>query len=129
MTQYSKPIPEHHQIIMPYLIVEGAANLIRFLQAAFDGEVMHQEDRSEGVIMHAEVKIADCTVMMADATKDFKAMPANLYIYVGDTDASYQKAIEAGGITIREPYDESYGARAAGVQDPVGNVWWLATLK
>ena len=54
-------------------------------------------------------------------------MPGSRYLYVPDTDAVYQKAVQAGGTSVMEPADQFYGDRNAGVKDPVGNVWWIAT--
>jgi uncharacterized glyoxalase superfamily protein PhnB len=54
-------------------------------------------------------------------------MPASLYLYVQDTDATYRQAMAAGGLSVMEPMTHFYGDRNAGVKDPSGNVWWIAT--
>jgi len=56
-------------------------------------------------------------------------MPTVLYLYVDDTDATYQRALEAGATSLMEPADQFYGDRNAGVEDPTGNHWWIATHK
>jgi uncharacterized glyoxalase superfamily protein PhnB len=56
-----------------------------------------------------------------------KPMPSCIYLYVQDTDAAYKKALQAGGLSLLEPADQFYGDRNAGVQDPAGNQWWIAT--
>ncbi len=65
--------------------------------------------------------------MLGEASGQWKPRPSTLYLYVNDTDATYHRAIEAGATSLKEPVNEFYGDRAAGVQDPVGNFWWIAT--
>ena len=129
MTTSKLHMAEGHQTVMPYLIVSGAENLIDFLKEAFDAEERLQIPRSENTIMHAEVMIGGSTIMLADSTSEYQPAPTNLYIYVDDTDKRYAQALTAGAVSVREPFDEEYGARTAGVKDRVGNTWWLATLK
>ncbi|HEY5919270.1 MAG TPA: VOC family protein, partial [Chryseolinea sp.] len=81
-----------------------------------------------GKIMHATVQIGDSLVMVADVMTGTEPMPAMLYLYVDDVDAVYRQAINvAGTSSLREPVDEFYGDRSAGVKDEWGNQWWLAT--
>jgi uncharacterized glyoxalase superfamily protein PhnB len=122
-----KPIPEGYHAITPYLTVEGASRLIEFLEQAFQAETRFQMPDADGRIRHAELRIGDSMVMIAEAHGPWKAMPASLYLYVPDTDAFYRRAIEAGGTSILEPADQFYGDRNAGVKDPSGNIWYLAT--
>ena len=77
--------------------------------------------------MHAEVKLGDSFIMMGEPMGEFKAMPASLYLYVPDTDATYARVIKAGGTSIMEPADQFYGDRNAGVKDTSGNHWWIGT--
>jgi PhnB protein len=82
--------------------------------------------------MNAELRIGDSMVMMGEAPKgiaDLKIMTSMLYMYVIDPDSVYERAIEAGGKTIREPADQIYGDRVGAVEDPCGNQWWIATRK
>ncbi len=73
------------------------------------------------------MKIGDSIIMMGEAAGQWKPLPSMLYVYVPDTDATYQRALQAGGRTLREPRDEFYGDRTAGVEDPCGNQWWIGT--
>jgi PhnB protein len=83
-----------------------------------------------GKVMHATVQIGDCQIMVADAMDPTqKAMPTMLYLYVDDVDAAYRQALEANGTSLREPVDEFYGDRSAGIKDEWNNQWWLATHK
>jgi uncharacterized glyoxalase superfamily protein PhnB len=122
-----KPIPEGYHTVTPYLILQGAAQLIDFLKQAFDAEEILRMAQPDGTITHAEVKIGDSRMMMSEATGDFKPMPAMLHLYVEDMDAVYRQALQAGATSLREPEDQFYGDRTGGVQDSSGNQWWLAT--
>jgi PhnB protein len=125
-----KPIPEGYHAITPYLTVKGAAKVIDFLKKAFGAELTHEPfKRPDGAIMHAEVKIADSRVMIADESDYAKAMPSALYLYVPNVDATYQQAVKAGGESIMEPMDMFYGDRSGCVKDPAGNQWNIATHK
>jgi PhnB protein len=104
------PIPAGHHTVTPYLIVRDALRVIDFLQRAFDAEITHPPlKRPDGTIMHAEVKIGDSRVMIAEESQMAKAAPSSLYLYVADVDSVYRQAIEAGGKTIMEPMDMFYG--------------------
>lgn len=123
-----RPIPEGYHSITPYLMVSGAAKLIEFLKTAFGAQETHPPTTGpDGGIMHAEVRIGDSIVMMGEPMGKFPEMPGSLYLYVTDTDASYQSALKAGATSLMEPADQFYGDRSAGVKDPHGNVWWIGT--
>jgi PhnB protein len=122
-----KPIPEGYRSVTPYLVVQGTATLIDFLKQAFDAQELMRMPAPDGSIMHAEVRIGDSTLMMGDARGQMKPMPSTLYLYVHDADATYKRALQAGATSTMEPADQFYGDRSAGVVDPVGNHWWIAT--
>ena len=123
-----KSIPEGYHTVTPYLVVPGVAKLIEFLKQAFGAVQSHPPtSRPDGTIMHAEMKIGDSFIMMGEPMGEFKAMPASLYLYVPDTDATYARAIKAGATSIMEPADQFYGDRNAGVKDASGNQWWIAS--
>jgi uncharacterized glyoxalase superfamily protein PhnB len=122
-----KPKPDGYSTVTPYIIVNDAGSVIDFAKQAFGAtERMRQLDDS-GRVMHAEISIGDSVVMIGEASEHFSRMPATLHLYVPDSDATYQKAIAAGGKSLREPRTEFYGDRMAGVEDSQGNQWWLAT--
>jgi PhnB protein len=122
-----KPIPDGYHTITPYLTVEGVASLIEYLQRAFDAKELFRMATPDGTVRHAEIEIGDSRVMLGEASGEWKPRPATLYLYVTDTDSLYQQAMKAGGKSLREPTNEFYGDRSAGVQDPAGNMWWIAT--
>jgi PhnB protein len=119
--------PDGYHTVTPYLVANGVPKLIEFLQQAFGAEEISRHTNPDGSITHAEVKIGDSRVMMGEASEQWKAMPSMLHLYVEDTDATYKRALEAGATSVREPADQFYGDRSAGVQDHSGNQWWLAT--
>jgi uncharacterized glyoxalase superfamily protein PhnB len=122
-----KPIPDGYHTLTPYLVVQGAAKLLAFLQQAFDATELHRMVRPDGTIADAEAKVGDSRIMVNDAREGVPPMPTMFYVYVPDTDAVYQRALAAGGVSLMAPTDMYYGDRNAGVQDPVGNQWWIAT--
>jgi uncharacterized glyoxalase superfamily protein PhnB len=122
-----RPIPEGFHTVTPYVVVSGASKLIDFLKQAFDAREVHRMARPDGVIMHAQVRIGDSFIMLADAGGPWPAMPTAIYLYVPDTDAAYRSALAAGSTSLMEPADQFYGDRNAGVKDPTGNQWWIAT--
>ena len=98
-----------------------------FLKLTFDGEEKACFKDPRGRVEHAEMQIGDSVVMLTDSeTVGFSPIPSQLYVYVGDVDAVYRQALNAGGISVQEPADQVYGDRTASVRDPTGNVWWLS---
>lgn len=125
-----KPIPDGYHAVTPYMTVRGADKVIEFLGKAFDAEMTHEPmKRPDGSIMHAEVKIGDSRVMLADESEQAPASAATFYLYVSDADAAYQRAVKAGGKSVMEPMDMFYGDRCGGVKDFSGNSWMVATHK
>ena len=122
-----KPIPDGYHSITPCLIVEGADKLLEFIENVFGGEIMLKMQSDEGKISHAEIKIGNSVVMVADAGEEWEAIRSWLYVYVEDTDAVYQKAVQAGAASVKEPEDQFYGDRSGGVRDVFGNYWGIAT--
>jgi len=123
-----KPIPDGFHTVTPYLIVEGAAKTISFMQQALGAQHDHEPTlRPDGTIMHATLKVGDSKVMIADASEHAKATSAMLYLYVPNVDATYQMALKAGATSIMEPADQFYGDRSGGVKDAAGNTWFFGT--
>jgi PhnB protein len=123
-----KPIPDGFHTVTPYLIVEGAAKTISFMQQALGAQHDHEPTlRPDGTIMHATLKVGDSKVMIADASEHAKATSAMLYLYVPNVDATYQMALKAGATSIMEPADQFYGDRSGGVKDSAGNTWFFGT--
>ncbi len=124
-----KPIREGFHTLTPYLIVPGAAQLIEFVKQAFGATEVFRAKRPDGAIMHGEVRINDSMIELADATAEHPPMPATIHLYVDDVDAVYERAVRAGAASMQGPVDQPYGDREAGVKDPLGNHWYIATHK
>lgn len=113
--------------VRPYLIVPGADDLIAFLQQTFDAEVVLRVPAPGGTVMHAEVRVGDSLVEIGDAGEQWQPIAAPLHVYIEDVDEAYRRAMAAGATSLYEPVDQPYGDREAGVRDPLGTEWFLAT--
>lgn len=120
--------PQGYSTVSAYIVAENAQRVIEFLKRTFDAKELRRFDTPDGKIMHAEAKIDDTVVMIADAGGAYPAFPVWLHVYVPDVDATYKKALEAGGTPVREPVrKEGDPDKRGGVKDPEGNTWWIST--
>jgi uncharacterized glyoxalase superfamily protein PhnB len=117
--------PEGYHSVQPYLTVENSAGLIDFMKEAFGATERMRMASPDGGVMHAEMDLGDSVVMLSDATEQYGPMPATLVVYVDDVDRVYKQALAAGATSEREPADQFYGDRTAGVDDAFGNRWWI----
>jgi uncharacterized glyoxalase superfamily protein PhnB len=122
-----KAKPDGYHNVTPYLVVDGAAKLIDFLQEVFDAEEVERFAAPGNRIGHAEVRIGDSVVMLGDAGGEHQPRQTMQYVYVDDADAVYQRALAAGAVSVQAVADQFYGDRSGGVKDPFGNLWWIAT--
>jgi len=132
-----KTIPEGYHSVTPHLIVRGAAEAIDFYRKAFGAVELFRFPSPDGKIGHAEIKIGDSPIMMADEYPDMGykgpqtigGSPVSLMIYVEDVDTVFNQAVAAGA-TIKEALqDKFYGDRIGTVTDPFGHVWHISTHK
>lgn len=122
-------IPQGHQTVMPYLMLDGAARFKDFTIEVFGGAISsthYQEDNPE-MIRHAEVSIGGSTIMFCDSRAEWPAQPANMFVYVENADDAYHKALGAGATSVMPPADQDYG-RSCGITDPCGNTWWITAV-
>jgi len=119
--------PAAYPSVSAYVVANNAQRVIDFLRQTFDAKEVRRFDKPDGSIMHAEVRIDDSVVMIADGGGAFPAVPIGLHVYVPDVDETYQRALTAGGIAVQEPTQKDDPDRRGGVQDPGGNTWWIAT--
>ncbi len=119
--------PEGYSSVAVYIMADGAQSVIDFLKHTFDAQELRRFNNPDGSIMHAEVRIDDTVVMLADAGGNFPAFPVWLHVYVPDVDATYQRALAAGGVSVQAPEQKDDPDRRGGVKDPAGNTWWIAT--
>jgi uncharacterized glyoxalase superfamily protein PhnB len=119
-------VPEGYHAVTPYLAVTDAARLIAFATQAFGAVEIHRV-MAGSRIRHAQLKIGDSVIMLGEPQPPWHPMAASLYVYVADADATYARALAAGGSSMLAPADMDYGDRSGGVKDPSGNAWWIAS--
>jgi uncharacterized glyoxalase superfamily protein PhnB len=124
MTDYK---PAGYTSVSPYLIVSDATGTIDFLARAFDAVELRRFPAPDGRLMHAEVRIDDTVVMLADATDGWPAVAAHVHVYVRDVDAAYRRALDAGATSVQEPVKKDDADTRGGVKDSGGTTWWIAT--
>ncbi|HUA61285.1 MAG TPA: VOC family protein [Verrucomicrobiae bacterium] len=127
MSKKVQPIPEGFHTLTPYLIVADADKELEFIKSAFDGQVIHLSRAADGTISHVTLKVGDSMLMMGQGSKIHPPAASMLYMYVEDTDAVYQRALECGAKSEREPADQIYGDRTGGVVSATGIHWWFGT--
>ena len=115
-----------YRTVTPYLLVPDADAELAFLKAAFGAVERDVSRHQDGSIMHAEITIGDSLVMLGQAGGQWKPRDGSFYLWVEDVDATYRRALQAGGTSESEPEDKPYGHRNAGVIDPSGLTWWIA---
>lgn len=119
--------PSGYNSVSPYLVVSDANATIDFLQKAFDAVELRRFAGPDGRVMHAEVRIDDTVVMLADGSQGWPAIAAHVHVYVADVDESYRRAIAAGGVSVQEPVKKDDADRRSGVREGGGSTWWIAT--
>jgi len=130
-----KPIPDGYHSITPYLIVDGGQQALEFYQQAFGAEVEMIMPGPERKIMHAECRVGDSKVMLADEFPEYGALSpkslggtaVSLALFVEDVDSVFAKAIQAGGTELRPVQDQFYGDRMGTLEDPFGHKWTVGT--
>ncbi len=137
MTSNVKPIPEGYHTATPYLIVHDGARAIEFYKKAFGATELMRMAGPSGKIGHAEIKIGDSPIMLADevtemgyrSPQSLGGSPVSILLYVEDVDTVFSQAVAAGAKVQRPVRDQFYGDRLGGVTDPFGHVWYIATHK
>jgi len=122
-----KVIPEGYHTLNATLIVDGAQEVIDFLKKTFDAKERFVMPGEPGKIGHAELEIGDSVLMISDASEKYPAAPCRIYSYVADVDATYRRALAAGGKSLEEPTNQFWGDRHGAVADSKGNHWGIAT--
>ena len=137
MTAPVKPIPEGYHTVTPYLILTGASDAIAFYKKALGAEEVLRLGDPGGRVHHAEIKIGDSRIMLADEHPEIQALspktvggsPISIHLYVADVDGAVERAVAAGAKLIRPVADQFYGDRVGGIEDPFGYRWFIATHK
>ncbi|MBV9339538.1 MAG: VOC family protein [Acidobacteria bacterium] len=132
-----RTIPEGYHSVTPYLIVKGAARAIDFYKKAFGATELMRFPGPNNTIAHAEIKIGDSPIMLADESADGayhapqpgSGSPVSLMVYVDDVDKVFNQAVSAGAKSVRPVTDQFYGDRSGNLTDPFGHVWTISTHK
>ncbi|HEV3182333.1 MAG TPA: VOC family protein [Steroidobacteraceae bacterium] len=130
-----KAIPDGYRTATPYLIVKGAAEAIEFYKRAFGATEMLRMADPQGRVGHAEIKIGDSVIMLADehpnmgyrSPRALGGSSVSILLYLEDVDAVFARAVKAGAKALRPVTNQFYGDRSGTLEDPFGHVWTIAT--
>jgi PhnB protein len=131
-----KPIPDGYHAVTPYLMIKGASRAIEFYKKVFGATEIMRFPGPNGTIGHAELRIGDSVIMLADeqqgnyrSPEAFGGSPVSLMLYVPDVDKTFKQAVTNGAKEVRAVQDQFYGDRSGNLVDPFGHVWTIATHK
>ncbi|MGZ8797942.1 MAG: VOC family protein [Thermoanaerobaculia bacterium] len=127
MSATATSVKEGFHTVTPYFVVDGADRFIEFMRQAFGARPRDRHLRPDGTVMHADVRIGDSMVELADYTQQYPVVTMGMHLYVDDVDAVYAQAVRAGATTLMGLTDQPYGDREASIADPFGNHWYIAT--
>jgi PhnB protein len=130
-----KPIPDDYPRVTPYLIVDGAGAAIDFYCSVLGATERVRMPAPDGRIGHAELQLGDSMIMLADENAQMDARgpramggtPVSLHVYVDDSDAVFERAVQAGARALRAVEDRFYGDRSGQFEDPFGHRWDVST--
>ena len=133
----AKPIPQGYHSVTPYLIIDGAANAIEFYKKVFGASELFRFPAPGGRIGHAEIKIGDSPIMLADQHPErgnkgpqaHGGSPVSIMLYVEDVDSVFNRAVQSGARVREAVQDKFYGDRSGTLIDPFGHTWHIATHK
>jgi PhnB protein len=131
----ARHVPAGYHTATPYLILDDESRAIEFYRQAFDAEELDRYDAPGGRIGHAEIRVGDSIIMLADEYPDMGyrspqaigGTPVSIMLYVEDVDAQFERAVAAGAKVRRPLADQFYGDRVGTLEDPFGHVWTIAT--
>ena len=132
-----KPQPDGYHSVTPYLVVKDAAGAIDYYKKVFGAQELFRLSGPDGKVGHAELKVGDSIVMLADEAPQMGALspptiggsPVRILLYVENVDEIVPRAVAAGAKIVRPVADQFYGDRAGGIEDPFGHYWHVATHK
>jgi uncharacterized glyoxalase superfamily protein PhnB len=134
MPKKAQAVPHGYHTVTPSLFVAGASEAIEFYKKALDAEERSRFPGPDGKIMHAEIRIGDSIIMLADEMPDYGGRgpksvggtPVSFFVYRENVDAAWKRAIDAGAKEVMPLIDQFWGDRAGCLEDPFGHQWWLA---
>ena len=112
----------NRQTLMPCFNVNDGHGFVGFVQKVFNGNVTYMSERPDGSIAHCQMNIEGQTIMLGSSSPEWEPRNCDIFIYVDDADATYQKALDNGATTVMGLSDQDYG-RTCGVKDAEGNIW------
>ena len=131
------PIPQGYSTVVTYISVKGASDAIAYYKKAFGAEELVRMPMPDGKVGHAELKIGDSILMLADemdhpdaiakSPRTLGGVTSGLALYVADCDAVFNRAVEAGGKVRRPLTNQFYGDRSGTIEDPFGHCWTIGT--
>jgi len=132
-----KAVPDGYHTLTPYMTVRDAARAIEFYKQAFGAVEKGVSLTPDGKVMHAELRIGDSVIMLADEFPEFGSLSPQstggagmgLHIYTEDVDAAFDRAVKAGAVTEMPVMDMFWGDRYGKLKDPFGHKWSIATHK
>ena len=119
--------PVGYNTVSPYLITSDAAATIRFLERVLGGKLLRSFPDDQGRLMHAEVRVDDSTIMLADSAPEWPPVPAYAHVYVENVDATYERALAEGAESVQAPVQKEDEDKRGGIKDAGGTTWWIAT--
>lgn len=129
-------LPEGRQTVTPHLVVKGAGDAIAFYERVFGAQELCRMPGPDGRVMHAAIRIGNSSIFLCDEFPECGssgpqegASPVTIHLYVDDTDAVFQAAVEAGAKPVMPPEDMFWGDRYGKLVDPFGHHWSVATPK
>ncbi len=131
----TKAIPDGYPQVVPYLIVDGAAEAIDFYVKVLGARERMRMPAPGGTIGHAEIEIGDSLIMLSDEAPDMDAIgpravggtPVSIHTYVEQVDAVFERAVQAGAKVLQPVENKFYGDRSGTFEDPFGHRWNVST--
>ena len=123
-------LPNEYQTVMPYLLLDDCKQFVAFSTKVFNAKerIEMRAMRDEQLYFHGEIKIGDSTIMFLDTNGPTGIQVSSLFIYVENADETYALALKEGAASVMELCDQPYG-RTCGIKDPLGNTWWITSIK
>ncbi len=129
------PIPEGYPRVTPYLTIDGASAAIDFYMKVFGAKERMRMPAPDGKLGHAEIAIGDSVIMLSDEYKEMGVLgpksiggtPVTINVYVEDVDSVFDRALQEGSKSLRDPENQFYGDRMGQFEDPFGHKWSVGT--
>jgi uncharacterized glyoxalase superfamily protein PhnB len=119
-------IPKDSHSINSFFLVTDGERMVAFLKTVFGATLVERHNRPDGTIIHADLRLGDSRIMLAEAVTEYPARGQMVYVYVDDPDATHALALKHGAKQLNPVADQEYGDRTGGFADPDGNWWWVA---